>query len=57
MNFDKQKVINLIQHSRPADLMLHQITAINTKSEALAIAAIKAEHRKSDSLLILTIRT
>ena len=57
MNFDKQKVIHLIQHSRPVDMMLHQISAINTKSESQAIAAIKAEHRKSDSLLILTIRT
>ena len=57
MNFDKQKVINLIQHSRPVDMMLHQISAINTKSESQAIAAIKAEHSKSDSLLILTIRT
>ena len=56
MNFDKQKVINLIQGTKANDITLHQINRINPKAENEAIAAIKAEHRKAETLMILTIR-
>ena len=56
MNFDKQKVINLIQGTKASDITVHQINRISPKAETEAIAAIKAEHRKADSLMILTIR-
>jgi len=57
MTIDKQKLINLIRQSQPADMTCQQISSINSKSEAEAIAAIKAEHRKAESLMIITIRT
>jgi len=45
MNFDKQKVINLIQGTKANDITLHQINRINPKAENEAIAAIKEEHQ------------
>jgi hypothetical protein len=57
MTIDKQKLINLIRQSQPADMTCQQISSINSRSESEAIAAIKAEHRKAESLLIITIRT
>jgi hypothetical protein len=56
MTIEKQKLINLIRQSQPADMTCQQISSINSKSEAEAIAAIKAEHRKAQSLLIIIIR-
>ena len=56
MTIDKQKLIHLIRQSQPANMTCQQISSINSKSETEAIAAIKAEHRKAQSLLIIIIR-